>query len=148
MKIFIDCEYNDFRGELISMALISEDNKMFYEWLGCDNPSPWIAQNVIPKIGRIKPIRIEQFQSILQQYLSQFDECHIIADWPEDIAHFCNALITGPGRRLATPPLTFEVIRIDSVSKNPHNAPADAIGLREAYFEHCAEKDKTSISMD
>lgn len=29
MKIFIDCEFNDFQGELISMALVSEDGKSF-----------------------------------------------------------------------------------------------------------------------
>lgn len=133
MKIFIDCEFNDFQGELISMALVSEDGKEFYEWLGCDSPSPWVAENVIPKIGSIKPICIKQFQAKLQQYLNQFDQCHIIADWPEDITHFCKALITGPGWRVDTPPLTFEIIRIDAVSKNPHNALADATALRLVY---------------
>lgn len=135
MKIFIDCEYNDFKGELISLALVSEDGQKFYEWLGCDNPSSWIAENVIPKIGPIKPIRIEHFQFLLQQYLNQFVQCHIIADWPEDIAHFCRALITGPGWRINTPPLTLEILRIDAVSKNPHNALADAEALRLAYLE-------------
>jgi len=135
MKIFIDCEYNDFQGELISMALVSEDGKEFYEWLGCDNPSPWIAKNVIPKIGSIKAVHIKVFRHKLQHYLMQFAQCHIIADWPEDIAHFCNALITGPGQRLNTPPLTLEIIRLDSVSDCPHNALADAIALRLAYLE-------------
>ena len=141
MKIFIDCEFNDFQGELISMALISEDGKQFYEWLGCDYPSPWVAENVIPKIGPIKPIRIEEFQFVLHQYLNQFVKCHIIADWPEDIAHFCNALIIGPGQRLNTPPLTLEINRLESFSDCPHNALADAIALRYTYLKRSGSYD-------
>jgi hypothetical protein len=42
-------------------------------------------------------------------------------------------LITGPGTRLDTPPLTMEVLRVDTVSTNPHNALADATALRDWY---------------
>lgn len=59
-----------------------------------------------------------------------------IADWPEDVAHFCNFLITGPGTRIDTPPLTFEVRRdLDAVSKIPHNALEDARAMRLKYLE-------------
>lgn len=149
MKIFIDCEFNGFNGELISMALVPADSSpVFYEWLGCENPTPWVDENVIPKIGEIEKISLGDFKTKLQAYLMQFDKCHIVADWPVDIGHFCDALITGPGQRIDTPPLTLEITRIDAVSKCPHFALADAFALRQAYFEHFANKNKIRIPMN
>lgn len=136
MNIFIDGEWNSYGGELISLALIAEDGRTFYEVLGCDNPDPWVAENVMPKLG--KPwIAMESLQEQLKVFLRQFefDRVHIIADWPEDIMWFCKVLITGPGTRLDTPPLTMEVLRVDTVSKNPHNALADATALRDWYVD-------------
>ena len=34
----------------------------------------------------------------------------IVADWPEDIAQFCNLLMTGPGEMVPVPPLTFDFV--------------------------------------
>jgi hypothetical protein len=128
MRIWIDCEFNEYKGDLISMALVAEDGREWYASLGCENPGPWVAEHVMPIIG-IDPISKVDFQIGLREWLAQFDEVHIVADWPEDIAHFCNSLITGPGYRLATPPLTMEVVRIDASSDQPHNALADARGI-------------------
>ena len=135
MRIFIDGEWNSYGGELISLALVAEDGRSFYEVLGCDNPDQWVAENVMPKLG--KPwIVFESLQEQLEIFLRQFefDSVHIIADWPEDIMWFCKVLITGPGTRLDTPPLTMQVLRVDTVSKNPHNALADAMALRDWYI--------------
>ena len=41
--------------------------------------------------------------------LEHFETCNIIADWPCDIKYFCEALIVGPGTRVNTPPLSFEI---------------------------------------
>jgi hypothetical protein len=131
MKLFLDCEFNEFKGALISMALVSEAGHEWYEVLPCENPGPWVAQNVMPILGK-PAVSVEDMQRSLWQWLAQFESVHIVADWPEDIAHFCNALITGPGRRLDTPPLTMEVVRIDADSELPHNALADAMGIRDA----------------
>lgn len=132
MNIFIDGEWNSYGGELISLALVSEDGRAFYEVLGCENPDPWVAENVMPKLG--KPwIVINSLQEQLENFLSQFDSVHIIADWPEDIMWLCKVLVTGPGTRLDTPPLTMQILRVDTVSKNPHNALADAQALRDCY---------------
>jgi uncharacterized protein (DUF169 family) len=134
MNIFIDGEWNSYGGDLISLALVAEDGRSFYEVLGCDNPDPWVAENVMPKLGK-EPIPLVIFQLELAKYLMQFefDSVHIIADWPEDIMWFCKVLVIGPGTRLDTPPLTMEVLRVDTVSKNPHNALADAEALRDWY---------------
>ena len=134
MKVFIDGEWNSYGGELISLALVSEDGRTFYEVLGCDNPDQWVAENVMPKLEK-EPIPFVIFQLELAKYLMQFefDSVHVIADWPEDIMWFCKVLIVGPGIRLDTPPLTMEVLRVDTVSSNPHNALADAMALRDWY---------------
>ena len=132
MRIFIDGEWNSYGGELISLALVAEDGRTFYEVLGCDKPDPWVAENVMPKLGK-QSITEEKLQEQLSIFLGQFDSVHIIADWPEDIIWFCRVLITGAGTRLDTPPLTMEILRCDTASKNPHNALADATALRDWY---------------
>lgn len=132
MKLYLDCEFNEFKGDLISMALVAEDGREFYEVLPCVNPGAWVAEHVMPVLGKA-PVAIGEFQISLQHFLRQFESVHIVADWPEDIQHFCNSLITGPGSRLNTPPLTMEVVRIDAPSDQPHNALADARGI-ERYM--------------
>ena len=129
MKLFIDGEWNSYGGELISLALVPEIGEHFYEVLGCNNPDPWVAENVMPKLRKI-PITMSLMQEKLEAYLSQFESIHIVADWPEDIMWFCKVLITGPGTRINTPPLSLEILRVDTVSTNPHNALADAGALR------------------
>lgn len=133
MRLFLDCEFNGFQGELISMALVSEDGREWYEVLHCGNPIPWVAENVIPILGKT-PVPQSDFTKGLFRFLCQFDSIHVVADWPEDISHFCKALITDPGKRIGTPPLTMEVVRVDSTSDLPHNALADARGIRKAIL--------------
>lgn len=138
MKIYIDTEFNEFQGELISMALVAESGQEFYEVLPCENPGPWVAENVMPILFKA-PISKEALQLRLQHWLAQFPEVHLIADWPEDIQHFCQALITGPGMRINTPPLTMEIRRdLDAVSELPHNALADARAIRDLAVQHRA----------
>jgi len=135
VRIFIDCEFNDYKGELVSMALVSDDGDEFYEALHCDNPSTWVAKHVIPILNK-EQIFFDDFQELLEEWLMKFDSVHLVADWPEDIQHFCNALITGPGDRLKTPPLTMEVVRINCPSDMPHNALWDARGIRNHFIKN------------
>ncbi len=129
MRLFLDTEFNEFKGPLISMALLPEDRSRapFYESLGCDDPGPWVAAHVMPIIGK-PSITFGTFQERLQAFLNQWDEVTIVADWHEDIAHFCNCLTTAPGVRIATPVLRFEIRRdLDTVPPlMPHNALSDA----------------------
>lgn len=131
MNIYIDCEFNEFRGDLISMALIAEDGSEFYEVLPCEHPGSWVAEHVMPILGKA-PIDRHIFTHKLWAFLGEYAAIHLVADWPEDIAHFCQALIIGPGMRIDTPPLTMEVRRdLDAVSAQPHNALADARAIYE-----------------
>lgn len=135
MRLFIDCEFNGYKGDLISIALVSEDNKEFYEVLQCDKPVSWVKENVIPKLYNI-PISLSELQKRLEKFLMQFKSIELIADWPEDIQHFCECLITGPGYRINTPPLTIQIFRFDSNSEDPHNALADARGIAKYFKEN------------
>ena len=134
VNIFIDCEWNSYGGDLISMALVAEDGRSFYEVLGCYDPNPWVAENVMPKLGK-QWVSLVELQNDLQEFLFQFDSINIVADWPEDLMWFCKVLVTGPGTRLNTPPLTMTALRVDTVSSNPHHAPYDALALRDWFVE-------------
>lgn len=136
MKLFIDCEWNDYKGDLISMALVPESGNIppFYQALSCENPTEWVAKNVLPVL-QAQPTTEKEFTNLLHYYLDNFDDIEIVADWPEDIAHFCNALIGGPGQRIGPNRMTFTFDRScgNSGSKVIHNALEDAIAIRNSY---------------
>ena len=137
MKLFLDTEFNGFGGQLMSMALVPED-----DWIGSwycelemkDQLHPWVKENVVPHMILV-PSNRSQFQASLSAYLFQFQEITIVADWPDDIRYFCESLITGPGERIMIPTvIKFELdLNIKYKSKVPHNALYDAIGIREYY---------------
>lgn len=134
MKLFLDCEFNGFQGELVSMGLVDENDNIFYQVLPCLHPVPWVTNHVLPILNKAAVDRIK-FQQELAWYLRQYEHIEIIADWPEDIAHFCNMLITGAGRRMNVPPLTLTLCTdLNPISELPHNALEDAKGLKYAYF--------------
>lgn len=153
MNIFVDCEYNGMGGQLLSIALVSEAALFpdFYAELEIvEELDPWVAENVVPLL-RGEPVAatirnlgasedpftvtLKDVKVALEDYLSHFDSVHLIADWPEDISYFCKLLVTGPGTRIDTPPLTLEIRRdIDSeASMLPHHALHDAQALRCSY---------------
>lgn len=131
MRLFLSCEFNEFKGDLISMALVSEAGHEWYEVVPCENPGQWVAEHVMPILEKAPLPDPAALTSSLFAFLRQFDTVHIVSNWPEDIAHFCQALITGPGYRIDTPPLTMEVLRVEVESALPHNALNDARGLRD-----------------
>jgi hypothetical protein len=135
MNIYIDCEWNSYRGELISIALVSDNKREFYEVLECHDPEEWVQVNVMPVLNK-KPIEMQELQKKLETYLMQFSKVNIVSDWPEDIEKFCSCLITGAGKRINTPPLSMRILRIDSKSVIPHNALWDARGIRESANEN------------
>lgn len=136
MRLFLDCEFNGFGGELISLALVDENNQFFYEVLACQNPTPWVVEHVIPILNH-PPISLEAFQKQLQKFLNQYDAIEIIADWPEDFALFSRCLIVSAGRCLSLPPLKMQLWMQESnakvASQQPHNALADAQALKLSY---------------
>jgi hypothetical protein len=136
MRVWLDCEFNEFRGDLISMALVAEDGQEWYCVLPCPNPGQWVAEHVIPVLGQ-KPVERPTFSRSLRLWMKPYSTIHVIADWPEDIAHFCESLIVSPGESISVPSLTMELRRdLDLItSAVPHNALADARALRASHLE-------------
>jgi hypothetical protein len=139
-KIFIDCEFNEFGGDLISMALVAESGQEFYEVLNLENDEKygsWVFANVVPWLDK-EPIDKQLFQQRLWQFINQWEEVHIIADWPDDIKYFCTSLITGPGMAINTPlKLTMQIDRelTTDTSKIPHNALEDARAIKRSWYK-------------
>ena len=52
----------------------------------------------------------------LERYLRHDDEPLIVADWPEDIAQFCNLMVTGPGDMIDCGTLTFRLTPMSNFS--------------------------------
>lgn len=139
MRLFLDTEFNGFMGKLMSMALVPENNsknEFYKELVMTDQLDPWVRDNVVPHMILVPATRHE-FQQALANYLWDIGECTIIADWPDDIRHFCESLITGPGMCLSLlPNIKFELDwSIEYESKVPHNALHDARAIRNFYMK-------------
>lgn len=158
MRFWIDTEFNGFEGDLISLALVAESGEMFYivrNALDTMEVDPWVQENVIPHLGKNpEGFNIEwsddiTSKHILERYLKQFDgEIEIISDWPEDVAHFCKFMITGPGYMINTVNrMTFAIDRtLDVESEVPHNALYDAMANMEATLTREIENNRITWS--
>lgn len=147
MRYFLDCEFNGFGGELISLALVPES-----EWrpvlylVITDVTAPldsWVCRNVIMVLDDVPEgvsiLRVDRQTAArtLGAYLRADDsQTVIVADWPDDIALFCKLMLTGPGEMVATHQRTqFELVRVNSYPTEVagavrHNAVWDAMALR------------------
>lgn len=142
MIYYLDCEFNGFGGELMSLALVREDGEALY--LLYERPAnmdPWVAANVWPIMRSIPPgyavHRVDQITGAwaISEFLKRDPRPYIITDWPDDVRYFCAAVIIGPGQMTSIPSLRFEVVRQDAYPtglKNAvqHNALWDALALR------------------
>ncbi len=146
MRYFLDTEFNGFGGALLSLALVPEDGEEFYVTLECEDPLvPWVERNVLPyldtvPVGLASPrLSRREAADALAAYLASDPEPELVADWPEDITHFCGLLMTGPAQIVTVPPLTFRLVPLPGFSTAansavPHNALHDARSLRDYYF--------------
>lgn len=139
MRLFLDCEFNGFGGQLLSMALVPEDDNVepFYkELIYSGQLHPWVRENVAPHMHLVPVSRME-FQNKLANFLWDVGDCTIIADWPDDIRYFCESLITGPGECITLlHSIKFELdLHINYESLVPHNALADAKAIKVYYLE-------------
>lgn len=144
MRLFLDTEFNQLRGELISMALVSEDGKS--EWYEVraipERPGEWVAEHVLPKLGK-DPIGGDvPFAESLREFLSRFNGCEIIADWPADFEHLCHYMtwIASDNDFRLTTECSMRLINSGEFTPdNPHNALSDARALRD-WFRRQAQK--------
>lgn len=152
MNYVLDCEFNGYKGALITLALVAEDGRSIY--IGVTNLSPaetdsWVWNNVMPVIGAaLIPIKWgsrEENAIAIQNFLAGDTHPHVITDWPDDIKYFCEAIITGPGTMIDVPRISFEVVRVDAYPSSikeavQHNAWWDALALESKLAELSADQ--------
>ena len=136
MHYFLDAEFNGFQGQLISLALVPEADHAvtFYAALDCDVPTKWVLDHVLPVL-QTDPVTRVDITARLAEYFKGHPEPVVVADWPEEFAHFALLLITGPGSRLPMQTVRFELLNLPlfdstSLSQTPHNALCDASALK------------------
>lgn len=145
MRYFLDTEYNGIGGALISLALVPDDGEELYLVLKTEEPIvPWVERHVIPYLDMV-PTQLDwgrlsraDAADAIERYLRHDDEPLIVADWPEDVAQFCNLMVTGPGDMIDVRNTTFRLVPLSnfSTARNsevPHNALHDARALRDHY---------------
>lgn len=145
MKYYLDTEFDGFGGELISLALVREDDKNLYLVSSETVPEEqWVIENVIPSLWDVPDncdgylADLELFQELIEDFLQDDDDITIIVDWPDDIKYFCDLLITGPGTMINIPDIKFEVHRVDAYPTKvegaiQHNAYWDAVALKALF---------------
>jgi hypothetical protein len=138
MKYYLDCEFNEYKGHLISMALIREDDVFLYLVKEkCPPATEWVKENVLPILfsSHIKAIVTNDWSSHIEKFLKGDNYPIIISDWPDDIKYFCEEIITGPGTMIDIPGIQFVVERVDAYPTDlffakQHNAYWDAKALK------------------
>jgi hypothetical protein len=147
LRYFLDTEYNGVGGALLSLALVPDDGDELYLTLQSEEPVvEWVERHVIPYLDSVPEQlscpRLSRADAAhaLERYLRHDKEPLIYADWPEDIALFCNLMITGEGKMVELRHLTFRLVPMSNFStaansKVPHNALHDARALRDHVLE-------------
>ncbi len=147
MLYFLDCEFNGFGGELISLALSGETRELYLarpeDELNALDAHDWVAEHVLPFLSladaRPRVLPRDTFGRAIQEFLAGDREPTIIADWPEDLMHLMQCLIIAPGQMVKIPDLSLRLMQgsaypseiIDAVQ---HNALWDARALRHAVL--------------
>jgi hypothetical protein len=143
LRYFLDTVYHGICGALLSLALVPDDGDDLYLTLQTDEPiSEWVERHVIPYLDTVPEqlscprLPRRDAAHALERYLRHDEQPLIVADWPEDVAHFCNLLVTGPGDMVELRHLTFQLTPMSNFStaansKVPHNALHDARALRD-----------------
>lgn len=143
MRYFLDTEFNGFGGALISLALVPEHgDQEFYASLPLpEAPHGWVQRHVIPYLRHVPQgvdhdLSRREAAHHVATYLSGDPDPLIVADWPEDLAHFCALLVMGPGEMVTINRLRLELINAAGFSASansrvPHNALYDARALRD-----------------
>jgi hypothetical protein len=144
MKYFLDTEFNEFGGALISLALVREDGESLYlVYPDLPEYGEWVKENVLPIVWSVPERANAHYLTshrhgadLIAEFLRDDLDPIIITDWPDDIKHFCEAVIVGPGMMVGIDGLTFQMVRVDAYPTTlenavQHNAGWDAMALRE-----------------
>ena len=145
MQYYLDCEFNGFGGELISLALTGEAGELYLARpeaeLNALELHPWVEEHVLPflSVSGIRPdiLPVVDFGRAIQSFLAIDPSPVITADWPEDLMHLMQCLIIGPGQMVRIPDLSLCLVVASPYPSMlagavQHNALWDARSLRAA----------------
>lgn len=138
MRLFIDCEFNGHGGELMSMGIVSEDGREFYEVLPVPRDlHPWVALHVVPILGQAS-VDADEFKRSLHRFLRQFSEPEFVADWYVDLVHLFSLFAGRTHEESIAYPCTSRLLRgvKGYAPETPHNALSDAWALRNAVCDN------------
>lgn len=135
-RIAVDCEFNSFGGQLISMALVTEYGDEWYEVLDLpEQVDPWVAEHVVPVLYG-SPVSREAFRASLSEFLRRQDDPVILADWYTDLMHFFQCFQGEDHSQSMHVPLKAELLdeREWLPSAVPHNALHDARAIMKTVL--------------
>lgn len=155
MRLYLDCEFNGFGGELISMALCAEDGREWYAVL----PEPslwneWVFENVLPVISAEKPTIYansrEEFRVSLRNFLDGFEQPTIVADWYTDLVHFFQSFAGRDHTESIDYPCKAELVTDvpGYAPAVPHNALSDARAIRDALGRDASSEPFVTVPRD
>ncbi len=151
MRYFVDCEFNGFGGELLSIAIVSEEGDSLYLAIPKSQITKmrtdgsldhWVADHVLPVMSAngLSPKHMDRAKwgFELQRLLRGDSEITFVADWPEDISHLMQIMMVGRGGMINLPVFNVEMRRVDAYYVNlagavRHNALWDAMSLKNLY---------------
>lgn len=147
MRYFLDCEFDGFRGPLISMALVRDDGRSLYFIIdGAEDEAkdPWVITNVLPILrdSPEAPYVLDRATAALAVtgYMDGDEAPHIIADWPADLRYFCDLIEFEGGQMAPLPSFTMEVRRIDA-----YPTTLDRTATGPVSVQHCAWWDALAL---
>jgi hypothetical protein len=122
---------------------VPDDGDELYLTFRTDEPIlDWVQRHVVPYLDMVPEqlscprLTRKDAAHALERYLRHDENPMIVADWPEDIAQFCDLMVTGPGDMVEIRHATFQLLPMSNFStaansKVPHNALHDARALRD-----------------
>jgi hypothetical protein len=139
VKYFLDTEFNGYEGALISLALIREDGVAKY-WVIKDViiDDLWVIDHVLPYLY-YGPWELVENKNDLSREIARFlkkDESpEIHVDWLDDLKHFSDVMVFGPGqcRNIKNCKFVYDRSLGTAESKVPHNAFYDALAIWEKF---------------
>lgn len=147
MLYCLDCEFNGFGGELISLALSGEAGELYLvrpeDELNAMDAHDWVAEHVLPFLSlsdaRPTVVPLAKFGRAIQSFLASDPAPTVVADWPEDLMHLMQCLIIAPGQMVKIPDLTLRLLHASAYPSEitdavQHNALWDARALRHAVL--------------
>lgn len=135
MALFLDTEFSEFGGQLISIAIVSDDGDEFYAVRHLPaEMHPWVRENVLPILVQ-EPEDDHIIKKKLVAFLNRQRGQPVYGDWPEDFTHLLFLLCEPNGIRYDVGDLEMHLVSgIAAEPEVPHNALSDARALMKGFY--------------